>query len=304
VNSPALRPANGKSAAARFASSELAVAETAREFKFSDADFRDLAQYAYTHAGIALSDSKRNLIYTRLSRRLRALGQTTFKEYRDYLIENESELENFINAISTNLTKFFRESHHFDHFRTHVAVPFVQQAHGKSGQRLRVWSAGCSTGEEPYTIAVVLKREIRNPADHDVRILATDIDTNVIAKGAAGEYSRTSIDEVPKTYREYFQPLGGDPDATDIVMGDEVRSLISFARLNLMDPWPFRGRFDAIFCRNVMIYFDGPTKSALVDRFTQQLKPGGWLYIGHSESLIGSHPGLQLVGRTVYRREP
>jgi chemotaxis protein methyltransferase CheR len=246
---------------------------------------------------------KRNLIYTRLSRRLRMLGQTTFKEYRDYLIANESELENFINAISTNLTKFFRESHHFDHFRTHVAVPFVQQAHGKSGQRLRVWSAGCSTGEEPYTIAVVLKREIRNPADQDVRILATDIDTNVIAKGAAGEYPLTSIDEVPKTYREYFQPLGGEPDATDIVMGDEVRSLISFARLNLMDPWPFRGRFDAIFCRNVMIYFDGPTKSALVDRFTQQLKPGGWLYIGHSESLIGSHPGLQLVGRTVYRRE-
>jgi chemotaxis protein methyltransferase CheR len=262
-----------------------------------------LAQFAYTHAGIALADSKRNLIYSRLSRRLRALGQTTFKEYRDYLAENESELENFINAISTNLTKFFREAHHFDHFRTHVAVPFVQEAHGRSGQRLRVWSAGCSTGEEPYTIAVVLKREIRNPADHDVRILATDIDTNVIAKGAAGEYPVSSIDEVPKTYREYFQPVDGDPNAAEIVMGDEVRSLISFARLNLMEPWPFRGRFDAIFCRNVMIYFDGPTKSKLVDRFTQQLKPGGWLYIGHSESLIGSHPGLQLVGRTVYRRE-
>jgi chemotaxis protein methyltransferase CheR len=282
---------------------DLTIPDANREFKFSDADFRSLAQFAYAHAGIALADSKRNLIYSRLSRRLRALGQTTFKEYRDYLAENESELENFINAISTNLTKFFREAHHFDHFRTHVAVPFVQEAHGRSGQRLRVWSAGCSTGEEPYTIAVVLKREIRNPADHDVRILATDIDTNVIAKGAAGEYPVSSIDEVPKTYREYFQPVGGDPNAAEIVMGDEVRSLISFARLNLMEPWPFRGRFDAIFCRNVMIYFDGPTKSKLVDRFTQQLKPGGWLYIGHSESLIGSHPGLQLVGRTVYRRE-
>ncbi len=303
MKSPALRVANRKSTTAAFASGDLAIADATREFEFSDTDFRELAQYAYSQAGISLADSKRNLIYSRLSRRLRALGQTTFKQYRNYLSENESELENFINAISTNLTKFFREAHHFDHFRTHVAVPFVQGAHGKSGQRLRVWSAGCSTGEEPYTIAVVLKREIRNPEQHDVRILATDIDTNVIAKGAAGEYPLSSIDEVPKTYREYFQPLDGDPDATEVVMGDEVRSLISFARINLMDPWPFRGRFDAIFCRNVMIYFDGPTKSALVDRFTQQLKPGGWLYIGHSESLIGSHPGLELVGRTVYRRE-
>jgi len=299
--SPAMRVAKSRPTTPAFASSDLAIADASREFEFSDADFRDLAQYAHSKAGISLADSKRNLIYSRLSRRLRALGQTTFKQYRTYLSENESELENFINAISTNLTKFFRESHHFDHFRSHVAVPFVQGSHGKSGQRLRVWSAGCSTGEEPYTIAVVLKREIRNPEHHDVRILATDIDTNVIAKGSAGQYPLSSIDEVPKTYREYFQALDGDPN--EIVMGEEVRKLITFGRLNLMEPWPFRGRFDAIFCRNVMIYFDGPTKSALVDRFTEQLKPGGWLYIGHSESLIGSHPGLQLVGRTVYRRE-
>ena len=296
-----MRARNGSSAAAVLFPSD--VSDASREFKFSDADFRDLAQFAYAHAGIALADSKRNLIYSRLSRRLRALGQSSFGEYRTYLSENESELENFINAISTNLTKFFREAHHFDHFRTHVAVPFVQQAHGGTGKRLRVWSAGCSTGEEPYTIAVVLKREIRNIAQHDVRILATDIDTNVIAKGMAGEYSVSSIDEVPKTYREYFKPSDGDSDAPNVVMGDDVKSLISFGRINLMETWPFRGRFDAIFCRNVMIYFDGPTKTKLVDRFTQQLKPGGWLYIGHSESLMGSHPGLELVGRTVYRRQ-
>ena len=289
--------------ATALATSEPAGDEPAREFAFSDTDFRSLVQFAYEQAGIALADSKRNLVYSRLSRRLRALGLTSFRQYRQYLAANTSELENFINAISTNLTKFFREAHHFDHFRTHVAVPFVQGAHGAVGRRLRVWSAGCSTGEEPYTIAVVLKREIRDVDRHDVRILATDIDTEVIGKGVRGEYAANSIDEVPKTYREFFQPAGGNRDSANVVVEEEIRKLVAFRRLNLMETWPFSGNFDAIFCRNVMIYFDGATKSALVDRFTQKLKPGGWLYIGHSESLIGSHPGLRLVGRTIYRRE-
>ena len=294
---------NIRGAAVALVGSEPAAAEPLREFAFSDADFRSLAQFAYEQAGIALSDSKRNLVYSRLSRRLRALGLTSFRQYREHLAANVSELESFINAISTNLTKFFREAHHFDHFRTHVAVPFVQDAHGKVGRRLRVWSAGCSTGEEPYTIAVVLKREIRDIDRHDARILATDIDTEVLGKGARGEYPANSIDEVPKTYREFFQPVGGDRASENVMVGRDIRSLVTFRRLNLMESWPFTGNFDAIFCRNVMIYFDGPTKTALVERFTQKLKPGGWLYIGHSESLIGSHPGLRLIGRTTYRRE-
>ena len=283
--------------------SELAIIEPEREFAFSDGDFRSLAQLAYEHAGIVLSDSKRNLVYSRLSRRLRALGLTSFRQYREYLAENLPELEGFINAISTNLTKFFREVHHFDHFRTHVAVPFAQTAHGAAGRRLRVWSAGCSTGEEAYTIAVVLKREIRNIHSHDVRILATDIDTDVLAKGARGYYPLASIDEVPKTYREYFERVDRDRQTQNIAIDDDIRRLVVFRQLNLMERWPFTGNFDAIFCRNVMIYFDLKTKAALVERFTQKIKPGGWLYIGHSESLIGSHPGLRLVGRTVYRRE-
>ena len=294
---------NIRGAAVALVGSEPAAAEPLREFAFSDVDFRSLAQFAYEQAGIALSDSKRNLVYSRLSRRLRALGLTSFRQYREHLAANVSELESFINAISTNLTKFFREAHHFDHFRTHVAVPFVQDAHGKVGRRMRVWSAGCSTGEEPYTIAVVLKREIRDIDRHDVRILATDIDTEVIGKGARGEYPANSIDEVPKTYREFFQPVGGDRTSENVMVGRDIRSLVTFRRLNLMELWPFTGNFDAIFCRNVMIYFDGPTKTALVERFTQKLKPGGWLYIGHSELLIGSHPGLRLIGRTTYRRE-
>jgi chemotaxis protein methyltransferase CheR len=292
--------ANRKAATA-IGAGELQLADPPREFAFSDADFRALAQFAYEQAGIALADSKRNLVYSRLSRRLRALGLTSFRQYRDYLAANASELESFLNAISTNLTKFFREAHHFDHFRTHVAAAFAQR--GSAGRRLRVWSAGCSTGEEPYTIAVVLKHEIDDAHRRDVRILATDIDTDVLGKGARGVYPATSLTEVPKAYWESFASIESDDENNHVIVDADVRALIAFRRLNLMDPWPFQGSFDAIFCRNVMIYFDAATKAALVERFTQKLVPGGWLYIGHSESLLGAHPGLQLVGRTTYRRD-
>ena len=281
---------------------ELGAAGANREFEFSDADFRGLVQLARSHTGIALADSKRNLVYSRLSRRLRALGLNSFREYRDYIQsrDGEEEIERFINAISTNLTKLFRESHHFDHLRTRVAAPFAQSEKAKPGGHLRVWSAGCSTGEEPYSIAIVLKREMPDISRYDARILATDIDTEVLSKAAQGEYPLNAVDDVPATYREFLRP--GSPGAKCLTVDDELRSLIRFRRLNLMESWPFQGQFDAVFCRNVMIYFDGPTKSKLIDRLVQQIKPGRWLYIGHSESLLGSHPKLELVGRTIYRR--
>jgi chemotaxis protein methyltransferase CheR len=275
------------------------VVNAGREFVFSEADFRHLVQLAYQYAGISLSESKRNLLYSRLSRRLRILGMATFGEYRDLLESDQREVENFINSISTNHTKLFREAHHFDHMRTHVVVPFVQKAAQTGNRRLRIWSAGCSSGEEPYTIGVVLKREIRDFGGYDVRILATDIDTDILAKAGRGEFASATVDEVPKTYAEYFKRAGDK-----VVVDAEVKSLIAFRQLNLMnDPWPFKGMFDVIFCRNVMIYFDGPTKAKLIQRFVRQIKPGGWLYIGHSESLIGAHPGLQSAGRTIYRRD-
>jgi chemotaxis protein methyltransferase CheR len=288
-------------AAMALADVALPIVETEREFDFTDADFRSLVKLAHEHAGISLAESKRNLVYSRLSRRLRALGLRSFHDYRDYLAANSAELESFINAISTNLTKFFREPHHFEHLRANVAASFAQAAVRGSGARLRIWSAGCSSGEEPYTIAAVLRREIPDVQRYDVRILATDIDTEMIARGARGIYPSAAIGDVPHTYREFFQTVGADRSGT-FVMNEALRSLIAFRRLNLMDPWPFGGKFDAIFCRNVMIYFDASTKSALIDRFAQQLHHGGWLYIGHSESLIGSHPQLDLVGRTTYRR--
>jgi chemotaxis protein methyltransferase CheR len=275
-----------------------------REFQFSDADFRSLVALARERTGISLSDSKRNLIYSRLSRRLRALGMNSFRAYREYLnsADGEQEIESFINSISTNLTKFFRESHHFDHLRDRVALPFSQASSSKPGQRLRIWSAGCSTGEEPYTIAAVLRRAIPDIDRQDVRILATDIDTEVLSKGANGEYPAASIEDVPDNYRGVFQPKAARGTSA-VIMGDELKALISFRHLNLMEhPWPMRGLFDAIFCRNVMIYFDGPTKATLIDRFVEHLKPGGWLYIGHSESLLGTHQHLSHAGRTIYRR--
>jgi chemotaxis protein methyltransferase CheR len=278
----------------------LPVSEAKREFAFSDADFKFLSQLAHEHSGIVLSESKRNLAYGRLSRRLRALKLTSFREYRDYLTKNEREIESFVNSISTNHTKFFRENHHFDHFRANVVMPMARS----HGHRLRIWSAGCSSGEEPYTVAAVLAREVANIGRHDVRMLATDIDTDILAKAARGEFPLSAIDEVPNQYHGYFETVEEVRGQQMVVMPDELRSLISFRQLNLMAPWPFKGLFDVIFCRNVMIYFDAPTKHKLVQRFTQQLKPGGWLYIGHSESLIGAHPGLALMGRTIYRRDP
>jgi chemotaxis protein methyltransferase CheR len=291
-----------RAAAAAPPNSGIEAADTQREFAFSKGDFEFLAALAYERAGISLSQSKRNLVYGRLSRRLRALGLSSFGAYRQYLEEDGSEIERFINSISTNHTKFFREAHHFTHFRTSVAQTFAQQDQKRAVRRLRVWSAGCSTGEEPYTIAVVLRREIADMARQDVKILATDIDTDVLAKASRGEYSADALENIPDPFCRYFQPTGEGNTAT-IKVSPDVRSLITFRSLNLVETWPMKGPFDAIFCRNVMIYFDAPTKSKLIERFIRLIKPGGFLYIGHSESLLGSHPGLYLMGRTIYRRD-
>src|SRR5258708_7141619 len=283
--------------------SGIAAAAPQREFAFSESDFEFWAALAYERAGISLSDSKRNLVYGRLSRRLRALGLTSFGEYREYLEGGDGgEIERFINSISTNHTKFFREAHHFTHLRSSVAETFAQQDQKRAVRRLRVWSAGCSTGEEPYTIALVLRREIADMARQDVKILATDIDTDVLAKASRGEYAADALDNIPDPFCRYFKPTD-ESDAATIMVGQDVRSLITFRPLNLVETWPMKGPFDAIFCRNVMIYFDGPTKSKLIDPFIRLIQPGGFLYIGHSESLLGSHAGLRLMGRTIYRRD-
>ncbi len=286
-------------ALARQALAPVLDPQSQREFDFSDADFRALSKIAYDHAGITLPEAKKNLLYGRLSRRLRTLGLPSFEDYRQYLQENsDEELQLFINALSTNHTKFFREQHHFEHFVTDVVAPFL--AKHPTGGRLRIWSAGCSSGEEPHTIALILAAEIKDLASRDVRILATDIDTDVLRKASQGVFSAESVAAVPAKYRGAISKAD---DRDCVTIDRKVCSLISFGHLNFMDDkWPMRGPFDAVFCRNVMIYFDGPTKTKLVDRFTDLLRIGSWLYIGHSESLLGTHPRLKLAGRTIYRR--
>ena len=227
-----MSPVNRGAAAALV--SQEPIAGVVHEFSFSEQDFRHLARLAYEYAGIALADNKRNLVYSRVSRRLRALKMNSFSEYREFLASDGREIESFINSISTNHTKFFREEHHFQHFQTHVVLPFAQTGGRNVGGRLRVWSAGCSSGEEPYTIAVVLKREIRDFSRCDVRILATDIDTDVLTKAARGEFGAAAFDEVPKAYHSFFNAEESNGAVNKVVMDDDVKSLITFRRLNLM----------------------------------------------------------------------
>jgi chemotaxis protein methyltransferase CheR len=273
----------------------IAAAQEEREFAFSDRDFRFLADLANKKTGIVLSDQKRNMVYSRISRRLRALGFKTFAEYCDLISgpEGDHEIGNLVNAITTNLTHFFREKHHFEHLQKEVLLP-LQQAGGKS---LRIWSAGCSSGMEPYSIAMTLKFSLRNLDMWDARILATDIDTNMLDRGMKGEYSEEEYDNIPPPYRANIANNGDM-----MVIADDLKKLIAFKHLNLLEHWPMKGSFDAIFCRNVVIYFDRPTQTTLFNRMAELLPIGGWLYIGHSENLTKVTDRFELVGRTIYRR--
>jgi len=276
---------------------------TGHEFPFTDADFRTIVGIVYERSGIVLAAHKRDMTYSRLARRLRALGLRSFRDYCALLESKNagSEMGFLINAITTNLTKFFREPHHFDHLRDHVLRSALASGAAQK-PRIRIWSAGCSSGEEPYSIAMTalsVKKEAGR--DWDFRILATDLDTSMLKKAKAGVYSRDSLESVPASMRErYFDRRGGDPD--NLMVTGAPQEPISFRQLNLLGPWPMSGKFDAIFCRNVMIYFDAKTKAALINRFHGQLADGGWLYVGHSESLLDHQTRFKLRGRTIYQK--
>ncbi len=267
--------------------------------------FKVIQDLIYTHAGIALSENKQTMVQGRLAKRLRALKLNTFEQYVDMLQSKLSndELMEFINCLTTNKTDFFRENHHFKYL-TEQILPSLMPSLEIGASSLRIWSAACSTGEEPYSLAIALKEALSENVD--ARILASDIDTEVLEKGAQGIYAADRVAEIPKyLLHRYFDKLRKDPKSDSEVMWQakpDLKKLIRFHRINFQDPtWPIQGKFDAILCRNVMIYFDQDTKRRLVERFSNVLKPGGHLFIGHSETLSGISEKFELVGNTVYR---
>jgi chemotaxis protein methyltransferase CheR len=257
-------------------------------------DFRRVRQIAYERAGLAIPAGKEGLVRSRVSKRLRERRIASFSAYLD-TVEAEKggdEMVKLIDLLTTNKTDFFRESAHFDYLVNHV-VPATLAA----GTPLRIWSAGCSTGEEPYTLSMVLHEVL--PARYDFRILATDIATRVVAAAKRGTYTAQQLADVsPQRRQRWFTPT---PDGGASAL-PELRAPISFAHLNLMAPWPMSGPFDVIFCRNVMIYFDKPTVTRLVARFHELLAPGGHLFIGHSESLTAIEHRYRYVQPAVYAK--
>ncbi|MEO1752100.1 protein-glutamate O-methyltransferase CheR [Thiofaba sp. EF100] len=273
---------------------------TAREFEFTQADFEFLRALVTDHTGIVVSDNKRDMLYSRLARRLRALGLNTFAEYRAYLRTHEAEeLTNLINAVTTNLTSFFREPHHFEYLARTVIPELLHKKERE--RRIRIWSAGCSTGEEPYSIAMVLEEEVPPWLEWDIRILATDVDTNVIQAAQHGVYWRDNLRGISDARLQRFFLRGRGANAGQVRVDAELRRMVAFKPLNLLKDWPMKGPFDVIFCRNVMIYFDQATQKRLVERFASLLAPRGYLFIGHSETLDGLTHRFDLVGNTIYR---
>ncbi len=269
-----------------------------KEFPLTTKNFEFIKRIAYEKTGIKLSDHKRNMIYSRLARRLRELRLPDFDTYCDMLlIEGNPELGRFINAITTNLTAFFREGHHFEFIRTNLAADLRKKV--MTGQRIRVWSCACSTGEEPYSIAMTLKALLPgNKAD--LKILATDLDTNVVKKGRDGIYAKDRIAGLdPALCKRWF--LQNHSNGT-VRVKDEIREMITFNPLNLLHDWPMKGPFDFIFCRNVVIYFDKETQKKLFDKIAGMLTPNGYLFIGHSENLNGVSTRFKGLGRTIYQR--
>jgi len=268
----------------------------------TDEQLARITSLVKARCGIDLQEGKKELVKARLGKRMRALGLSSYHEYLRCLAEDLSgdEMVALLDAVSTNLTYFFREGKHLDHFRR-VTLPALCAWEGESA-RIRIWSAGCSSGDEPYSIAILLHEELADIRRRDVAVLATDLSTRVLAAARQGVYDAGRLRETPPAIvSKYFQCVQRAP-AKRYCLRDDVRRLVTFARLNLMDPWPMRGPFDAIFCRNVMIYFDRPTQADLARRFCDLLAPGGTLFIGHSENLASSRERFRLLQPAVYQK--
>jgi len=265
-----------------------------REFEFTAADFERVRKLIHQYAGISLSPIKQDMVYSRLARRLRATGKRTFADYLAILESGDrEEWERFVNSLTTNLTSFFREPHHFpilaDHLRKIGA-----------GRPIKIWCSAASTGEEPYSIAMTVV-EAFGTADVPVSILATDLDTNVLATAQKGVYPAERVDKMsPERIKRFFLKGTGSQEG-QLCVRPELRKLITFQRINLLEPnWPVKGPLDALFCRNVMIYFDKPTQYKILSRFAPLMHPLGLLFAGHSESFLHAADLFRSQGKTVY----
>jgi chemotaxis protein methyltransferase CheR len=273
---------------------------TAQEFVLTDSEFDRLRTLLRELTGIALADSKKELLYGRLARRLRKLRLKSFGEYCAMVEAGDgAELQELTNAMTTNLTSFFRENYHFEQLAAE-ALPYLARYRAAT-RRVRLWSAGCSTGEEPYSMAMVVREARPLFAGWDVRVLATDIDSKVVETAAAGIYGAERLRGIDaQRLTRWFKPH--DAAAQQYQVADELRSLLTFRQLNLLHAWPVKGPFDVVFCRNVTIYFDKETQRQLFERLAKLQEPGAWLFIGHSENLFNVTQSYKSVGRTVYRR--
>lgn len=270
-----------------------------REFGFEDQDFEVISALVKSLTGINLTRQKRELVYGRLAVRLRAMGLRTFREYRRIVAEDPQEQIRMCNAITTNLTYFFREPHHFEHLRTEVLPRLSERTHSR---RLRLWSAGCSSGEEAYSIAMVLLESMPRLHDANVRILATDLDSDMLETAMAGEYGPDRVKGLSEARLQRFFSERSEHGRSVYVIRPEVRRMVTFRKLNLMQPLPMSGPLDVIFCRNTVIYFDKDTQRELFARIAPLQRPGDLLYLGHSESLLSVSDDYESIGHTTYLR--
>ena len=275
--------------------------------ELTDAEYQTIANFVHKESGINLLDGKKELVRARLTKRISQLEMHNFKAYFQYVMSDKSgdELVFLLDALATNLTSFWREPQHFE-FMSKTFIPELEAKRkrpGGGGPRMRIWSAACSSGEEPYTIAmVVLEKSPYFATGGDFRILATDLSTKVLNIAKRGQYGPESVKHIPMTALGRFMNRTEADHGYTYTIKPEVRRIISFRRFNLMDSMPFKGPMDLIFCRNVMIYFDRETIASLVEKFHNLLEIGGYLFIGHSESLSGLTHRFQYVAPCIYRK--
>ena len=273
-----------------------------QEVTLSEQDFRFISDLVYEHCGINLHDGKKELVRARLAKRLRESRFDNFSDYIRYVLDDPTgrEFSILVDSLSTNLTKFFREDQHFEYMRSKLLPGMLESKQSQRNLRIRGWSAGCSTGEEPYSIAITLLEAIGGKGRWDVKLLATDVSTRVLEQAQRGVYEKDRNEPIPLPLRNKYLTRVRDGGRELYEVASSLRSVLIFRYLNLMQDWPVKGPLDFIFCRNVMIYFDKPTQGRLINRYYDLLASGGVLFTGHSESLTGIEHKFRYVQPTIY----